>query len=145
VKKTDLPEIQQVTDNRTGNGEAMFQIEALDHIGLIVQNVQYSVEWYSSVLGMHPCQACSLSGEKQQSIRVTSGSASIVLFPPSARNKVMPFYGHIAMRLLRTDFERAKEHLQSKRVPFNIVSYPSYDSIYLKDPDGYQIELSTAK
>lgn len=30
----------------------MFQIEALDHVGLIVQNMERAVQWYREVLGM---------------------------------------------------------------------------------------------
>ncbi len=121
----------------------MFQIEALDHIAVYVQDLQQSREWYRSVLGMEKRYQYKDTTGHGNPLVVCSGDACIVLFPAAPDAPRLTFEGHIAMRLTRASFEQAQAHLRQQNIDFNFVHYPRCDSIYFNDPTGYQIELST--
>lgn len=63
----------------------MFQIEALDHVALHVQNLQQSLEWYQSVLGMEMRSHYQDTTGHGKPVVLGSGDACIALFPPNQR------------------------------------------------------------
>lgn len=121
----------------------MYQIEALDHIALYVQNLQQSIDWYQSVLGMQKRYQYQDTTGNGKPMILASGDACVALFPNDPMSPISPLQGHIAMRLTRANFEQAQAHLGQQNINFDVVHYPRCDSIYFHDPDGYQIELST--
>jgi len=121
----------------------MFQIEALDHVALHVQNLQQSLEWYQSVLGMETRYHYQDTTGHGNPVVLGSGDAYIALFPPSSEVPGAPFQGHIALRVTRVNFEQAQIHLRKLGIAFDFVHYTRCDSMYFNDPTGYQIELST--
>ena len=121
----------------------MFQIEALDHVALYVQDLQRSIEWYQSALGMEKRYHYQDTTGDGNPVVLCSGDACIALFPSSPEAHLSTFHGHIAMRLTRASFEQAQAHLRQQNIDFSFVHYTRCDSIYFNDPTGYQIELST--
>jgi catechol 2,3-dioxygenase-like lactoylglutathione lyase family enzyme len=121
----------------------MFQIEALDHVALHVQDLQQSIDWYQSVLGMEQRYHYQDTTGHGNPVVLCSGDACVALFPSSPERPVSPFQGHIAMRLTRANFEQVQAHLRQLDIDLSFVHYTRCDSIYFNDPTGYQIELST--
>jgi catechol 2,3-dioxygenase-like lactoylglutathione lyase family enzyme len=121
----------------------MFQIEALDHVALHVQNLQQSLEWYQLVLGMETRYHYQDTTGHGKPVVLGSGDACIALFPPSPEALGVPFQGHIALRVTRANFQQAQAHLRKLGIDFEFVHYTRCDSMYFNDPTGYQIELST--
>lgn len=121
----------------------MFQIEALDHVALQVQNLQHSLEWYQSVLGMEIRYHYQDTTGHGKPVVLGSGDACIALFPPDPEAAGAPFQGHIALRVTRANFQQAQVHLRQLGIDFDFVHYTRCDSMYFNDPTGYQIELST--
>lgn len=121
----------------------MFQMEALDHVALYVQDMQQSIDWYQSVLGMEQRTQYKDTTGLGNPVLLCSGDACIALFPSPLELPVQRFDGHIAMRLTRTGFEQIHEHLHQHGFDCSIVHYTRCDSLYIDDPTGYQIELST--
>ncbi|QBD74904.1 VOC family protein [Ktedonosporobacter rubrisoli] len=121
----------------------MFQIEALDHVALVARNLQQSIDWYRSVLGMEQRYQYRDETGQGNPVVMGSGDACIALFPAAPAYPISPFNGHVAMRLNRANFEHAQEHLRSIGINFRFVRYSRCDSLYFNDPSGYQIELST--
>jgi catechol 2,3-dioxygenase-like lactoylglutathione lyase family enzyme len=72
-----------------------------------------------------------------------SGDACVALFPSPSGEAVAPLQGHIALRLDRGNFDSARDHLRRQGIAVEFVEYGVCHSMYLRDPDGYQIELST--
>ena len=121
----------------------MFQIEALDHVAVHVRDLQQSVEWYQSVLGMEQRHQYQDTTGYGNPIEMRGGGAGIALFPATPQTPALAFHGHIAMRLTRSNFEQAQAHLRQLDVDFKFVHYTRADAIYFHDPNGYEIELST--
>ena len=122
----------------------MFQIEAIDHVALYVQDVQQSIQWYQEVLGMQQHYLYKASPGLENPVEMRAGQVSIALFPTSPEQPAQHFSGHIALRLSRENFEQAQAHLHTLGIDFgSVVHYTRCDAIYFDDPSGYQIELST--
>jgi catechol 2,3-dioxygenase-like lactoylglutathione lyase family enzyme len=121
----------------------MFQIEALDHVALHVQDLQQSIHWYQSVLGMQQRARYQDTTGFGKPVEMRAGDVGIALFPSSPEQPPQRFDGHIAMRLSRDNFEQAQAHLRELGIDFRLVHYTRCDGIYFNDPNGYQIELST--
>lgn len=121
----------------------MFQIEALDHVAIHVQDVQQSIAWYQSVLGMEQRARYQDTTGYGNPVEMRANNVGIALFPSSPEQPAPRLDGHIAMRLSQANFEQAQAHLDELGINFRLVHYTCCDGIYFTDPDGYEIELST--
>ena len=124
----------------------MFKIEALDHIALSVRDVERSAQWYADVLGFKRQHEGMWKGTP---IFVGNGDAAIALFP--ARDEVGSMSSdraavrtlHFAFRTDRENFLRAQKELKRRALPFDFQNHEISHSIYFRDPDGHQIEITT--
>ena len=122
------------------------QIERLDHLVLIVTNIEATCAWYSRVLGM---QIITFAGWRtalafgQQKINLHQHGHE---FEPKAAH---PLPGSADLCFItHTPLDQVIVHLQANSVP--IIAGPvqrtgakgSLTSIYVRDPDGNLIELS---
>lgn len=121
----------------------MFQIEQLDHVGLTVTDLEFSAAWYQSARCLEPRFTYRDTTGYGQPVGLGSGAACIVLFPAQPGRSVEPLQGHVALKLTRENFERARPHLNGQGISVEHVEYKAMHSLYCLDPDGYQIELST--
>jgi catechol 2,3-dioxygenase-like lactoylglutathione lyase family enzyme len=125
----------------------MFRVERLDHIALTVSDVARSVEWYRSVPGLerrheeawgdYPAVVCA-------------SDTCIALFPaasadpiPSTDRRNTITVRHFAFRVDRRNFDSARAELHAQGIEFSFEDHEICDSIYLHDPDGHEIELTT--
>jgi catechol 2,3-dioxygenase-like lactoylglutathione lyase family enzyme len=76
------------------------ELEALDHVGLVVSDVARSVRWYQDVLGLR-------------------------------------------FRTSRRGLEAARAELEARGIEYQEGDYGVAWSVYLPDPDGYQVEITT--
>jgi catechol 2,3-dioxygenase-like lactoylglutathione lyase family enzyme len=87
--------------------EAMtVQLEALDHVGLVVSDMARSIRWYQEVLGL--------------------------------RRSYQEAWGEFPAGL-----EAARAELTARGIAFHEGDYWVAWSVYLPDPDGYQVEITT--
>ncbi len=124
----------------------MFKLEQIDHVALTVSNVQQSITWYRDVLrlerrfeevwGDRPAVMCA-------------GSTCLALFPPDTdRPLPTPDHNtlamrHVAFRVDRANFAQAKIDLRQRGIEFEFEDHTVSHSIYLYDPDGHRIEITT--
>jgi len=124
----------------------MFKIDALDHVALSVRDVERSARWYTDVLGLKRQHEGMWDGVP---IFVGNGAAAIALFPVrdkagSKSHDHAPVRTlHFAFRTDRENFLHAQDELKKRAIPFDFQDHEISHSIYFRDPDGHQIEITT--
>ena len=111
-----------------------FQLQRLDHVSLNVSDRARSIAWYTDVLGLE------LKNEPRAAdwpAFMGDMGACIGLIQDEAR------FRHVAFAMGKGDFERAQAHLTERGVDFRFEDHGNAHSVYLRDPDGHAIELTT--
>jgi catechol 2,3-dioxygenase-like lactoylglutathione lyase family enzyme len=124
----------------------MFQVEGIDHIAIAVRDVERSAAWYQDVLGLERRYQDAWGGYPAM---VGAGTTAVALFPvegsppkPTPGRDVLAMR-HFAFRVDRANFESAKEELGRRGIAFQAEHHGIAESIYFRDPDGHEIELTT--
>ena len=124
----------------------MFKIEALDHVALSVRDLERSAQWYADVLGFKREHEGMWDGVP---IFVGNGNAAIALFPArekggsTSHDRAAVRTLHFAFRADRENFLRAQAELKKRAIAFDFQNHEISHSIYFRDPDGHQIEITT--
>src|SRR2546423_15402148 len=119
------------------------RLEQVDHIALRCASPEATKSWYMSVLGFEHVFPGLWSGIP---IVLRLGSTFITLFPqkenqPTAVNG--PAW-HLALRAATyADFRSAQAELQTRGIAFQFRDHDIAHSIYLFDPDGFMLEITT--
>ena len=122
----------------------MFRFDRLDHVSLNVSNREASIAWYRDVLGLE-----RRNEPRQNDWPVFMGEFGqcIALFQAEvvspARAKESTGLRHLAFMLGKDDLERAQEHLAARGVEFRFEDHGNAHSVYVPDPDGNVVELTT--
>lgn len=119
-------------------------LRGLDHIAISVKDVQKSVQWYCEVLGLERRHKEAWGDEPAM---VCTGNTCVALFPAKdgadpARDKSTA-YRHFAFGTDRTGFENAQKELKERGIEFEFEDHDITQSIYFKDPDGHELEITT--
>lgn len=123
-----------------------FALEGLDHVALTVTDVTRSVEWYRTVLGLE--RRCEETWGDYPAV-VGVGTTALALFPVASEAPKPPpgrdtlAMRHLAFRVNRVNFERARRSLTARGIPLESQHHGIADSIYFHDPDGHEIEITT--
>ena len=125
----------------------MFTLQQIDHVALVVTDLEKSIAWYQDVLGLErryreawgdcPAMLCA-------------GSTCVALFS-SGRDESSAKAGgvaqamirHLAFRATYADLLEAEKNLQERGIPFEFQNHGIAHSIYFADPDGHQLEITT--
>jgi catechol 2,3-dioxygenase-like lactoylglutathione lyase family enzyme len=117
-----------------------FRIEGLDHVAIEVADLDAAERWYAETLGLeraHP--------EWDPPRVMAAGGTGVALFPASSgeAGASAPHLLHIAFRVDRASFDAAREELGRRGVELRESDHGSAHSVYLTDPDGHRLELTT--
>src|SRR5437588_8498888 len=124
----------------------MFKIVGLDHVALSVRDVERSIQWYADVLGLKRQHEGMWKGVP---IFMGNGGAAIALFPACeeigsmSHERVAVRTLHFAFRTDRENFLRAQDELKKRAISFDFQDHEISHSIYFRDPDGHEIEITT--
>ncbi len=120
------------------------EISFLDHVAIIVEDLDRSVRWYQKVLGLRKYQFPEWG---DYPIFMMHNKCGVALFPSNSRNrkKLIQKEGHFAFHVDRFNFERAQGLFTEWNIEFVIQDHHYFESLYIKDPDGHKVELTTIK
>ena len=122
------------------------QLEGIDHVALAVSDVARAAQWYIDVLGFEYRYKDVWDGVPTF---IGKGTTAIALFPPrsSARSSSTSQTAirmlHLAFRADRKNFLAAQEELKRRGIEFEFQDHEISHSIYFRDPDGHQLEITT--
>ena len=126
--------------------DAAFRLDGIDHGALAVRDVAASARWYAEVLGLERRYA-EVWGDYPAVVCV--GPTCVALFPVGTDRPLPPpprealAVRHVAFRADRANFAAAQAALRARGVPFTAQDHAAALSIYLTDPDGHQLEITT--
>ena len=122
------------------------QLEGIDHVAVGVRDVERSAKWYIEVLGFERLYEDAWGGVPTF---VGKGNTGIALFPASPDAKsTTPTHRdirmlHLAFRANRENFLAAQRELEERGIKFEFQNHEISQSIYFRDPDGHQLEITT--
>jgi catechol 2,3-dioxygenase-like lactoylglutathione lyase family enzyme len=124
----------------------MFAVKHIDHVALTVRDVERSIAWYRDIFGL---ERRHKEAWGDYPVMMFAGGTGLALFqasgalndaPDQSRTAIMR---HLAFQVDRNNFEKAQEDLRVRNIEFVFQDHTISQSIYFRDPDGYELELTT--
>lgn len=123
------------------------KLEGLDHVAITVRDPLRSAEWYHDVLGL---ERRFEEAWGDYPIVLLAGDSGVAIFPADSREPrtVADAHNtitmrHFAFRVDGRNFEAAKERMRLLAMTFREEDHAISRSIYIDDPDGHEIEITT--
>lgn len=114
------------------------RVQGLDHVAFAVGSQPASEAWYRDLLGLERVHAEAWG---DMPVALMAEGSGLALFP--AGEERPRGFRHLAFRVDRDNFERARMELPAKGIPIEFQDHDVAQSIYFEDPDGVQVELTT--
>jgi len=119
------------------------KLEQIDHVALKCSSVEATKVWYVKTLGFTHVHQGLWDGVP---VVLALGSTYLTLFPLK-ENEALPAGGlawHLALRVSTyADFMSAQADLERQAIKFQFRDYEIAHSVYLTDPDGFLLEITT--
>ena len=120
------------------------QLEGIDHVAMGVRDIERSAKWYIDVLGFERLHEGMWNGVPTF---IGKGNTGIALFPANEEPKMSAHREirmlHLAFRADRENFLAAQQDLKKHGIKFEFQDHEIAHSIYFRDPDGHQLEITT--
>lgn len=124
----------------------MLKVQQIDHVAITVSDLERSRDWYRDVLGL-----ARRHEEEWGDVptMMCAGETCVALFPSDGpdvekvnMNETVSMR-HFAFRVDRANFEEAKRQFGERRIAFESANHGIAHSVYIHDPDGHRIEITT--
>ena len=130
--------------NSVNSVRHFMQLEGIDHVAMGVRDIEQSAQWYIDVLGFERLHEGMWDGVPTF---IGKGNTGIALFPASQEPKLSSHREirmlHLAFRADRENFRTAQQELKKRGIKFEFQDHEIAHSIYFRDPDGHQLEITT--
>jgi len=123
-----------------------FRIDFLDHVALRVKDLEVSARWYEEVMGLTRYR---LPEWGEYPIFLLAGKTGVALFPSKTGGIASPpatkgpGIDHFAFQISNESFEKAKAWFTELKIPYEVQNHHHFLSVYVQDPDGHTVELTT--
>ena len=123
-----------------------FKVDFLDHVAISVSDIEKSVEWYEKVIGLKKHIVREWDGSP---VMMLAGKTGLAIFPAKSKEKISSLIPedirikHFAFNVDKSNFKLAIEKFKALKIPFSIQDHHYFNSIYVKDLDGHEVELTT--
>ena len=122
----------------------LMELEGIDHVAMGVRDIEQSAKWYMDVLGFERLHDGMWNGVPTF---IGKGNTGIALFPANQEPKTSGHREirmlHLAFRADRENFLAAQRELNKRGIKFEFQDHEIAHSIYFRDPDGHQLEITT--
>lgn len=123
----------------------MLQLESIDHVAFTVSDIDASAAWYARVFDMTRIYEDVWTGLGDP-VALCNGTACVALFR-NRHNEQLPTERerggrHFAFKVDRENYDKMKKRLEELGIEFKEWDHKVCNSLYLNDPDGYQIEVA---
>src|SRR5262249_33577176 len=122
----------------------LMQLQGIDHVAMGVRDIERSAKWYIDVLGFERLYQGMWNDVPHF---IGKGNTGIALFPANQEPKTSAHREirmlHLAFRADRENFLVAQRELEQRRIKFEFQDHGISHSIYFRDPDGHQLEITT--
>jgi catechol 2,3-dioxygenase-like lactoylglutathione lyase family enzyme len=123
-----------------------FKLQHLDHVAISVRDINRSIEWYTNTLGLE--KSNPWEGEP---VMMCAGETCLALFSvdgpgiemTDAQRSGHLTVQHFAFRVDRANFDAAQKEFGDKGIFSRFADHGVCHSVYINDPDGHTIELTT--
>jgi catechol 2,3-dioxygenase-like lactoylglutathione lyase family enzyme len=119
------------------------EFDALDHVGLLVSDIDRSIEWYERVLGLERAYH-DVSG-RNPAVLVAKGTG-VALFPGEGGPDVAAMFrppAHVCFRLSARAYQSARAELERADIKYSESDHRVSRSLYVHDPDLHLVEITT--
>ncbi|HVM45054.1 MAG TPA: VOC family protein [Candidatus Thermoplasmatota archaeon] len=121
--------------------------DSLDHVALFVRDIARSTAWYRDVLGLERRHE-EAWGDDPVVLVARDGASGVALFPARSAASVPDeraprVFAHLAFRVGGAALRQATGELAARGIPFEEQDHGIARSVYVRDPDGHQVELTT--
>jgi len=123
-------------------------IKGFSHVQLIVSDIDASLQWYSTVLGMQLLDRGSFAGGDFAALRSPTGRFVIGMQTASAANqRGAPMIEHLSFAVDdKDDLERHRDAIVAEGIAASeMIEEAASWNIRFRDPDGLVVELTAAK
>lgn len=134
-----------------------FTIDGMDHVAIRVNDLDVAAQWYESVLGL---KKYVLPEWGPFPVFMLAGRSGVALFPvkktetasdlnvPEASAKAQEksqrtCVDHFAFHVSKENFEKARQKFTKMNIKYSFQDHHFFHSIYITDPDGHTVELTT--
>ena len=119
------------------------KIERIDHVALVVRDLQTSKKWYGEMFGFKSLDnnpASPYVGNDNVKLALLQIAEGSTFTPPVSQGARAC---HFAFGADRSTFESYRTRLDGLNIRYEELTHSDSQSIYFSDPDGYMIEVTT--
>jgi len=122
------------------------ELRFLDHVGIVVSDLDRSAAWYQDVLGLKKYE---LPKWGKCPVFLLAGKTGVALFPmkttgdKNLTESPAVYIDHFAFNVDQLNFEKAIQRYNMLNLDYTIKNHHYFKSVYTKDPDGHVVELTT--
>ena len=122
----------------------MLNFKGIDHINMNVENLKSSIKFYKEIFGFEVKESgVSAKSGNDYAIIGKSGQGMLALYQVD-EFKLQGNLNHLGFNV--ESLIGIEKYFSENNIPMlyggGVVSYPDSESIYIADPNGYEIEIS---